>query len=247
MPHLLRLLLLSLAAALPALASSCPGPPLDPSEEFARSEVVFSGEVIDVKLNVRGAGSKERFDRIRLQVDEVWKGNPGRIAEIWEEASGYDLRIFKGQTLLVYANRDAQGRITGGRCGRGGSLSSSGDDLAYLYFVKQHPERSSRLFGFITIDEADLKAIPRNWSAPPHPAWDFTLRLKGRNETRYLMGGGHGTFVFDGLTGGEYTLTIYGPGYLLHKRVVKDGIKVLIPSRGFAKQELYIPEHLLER
>jgi len=47
--------------------------------------------------------------------------------------------------------------------------------------------------------------------------------------------------------GGEYTLTIYGPDYLLRKRVVKDGIKVLIPARGFAKQGLYVPEQLLEQ
>lgn len=244
MMHVNARLLIGIVASRIALGNSCPPSP-DPSEEFARSDAVFLGEVIAVEMDVRGHSPEERFDRFRFQVVEVWKGRVNGIVELWEESSGYDLRFVKGQTLLIYADRTANGKLSSGRCRRGGALHESGADLAFLHFVKHKPQRSSRLFGFVTTNEDDLAAWPRNWKDPPHPAWDVTIRVDGPDGPRYTMIDVRGGFVIDGLAGGEYVMTIYGPDYPLRKRIVKQGIKVIVRPRGFARQEVFVSKDSL--
>ncbi|MEP7361840.1 MAG: hypothetical protein ABI972_01175 [Acidobacteriota bacterium] len=198
-------------------------------------------------LNLPGSTPGDLFDRTRIRVEEVWKGNLKGTVEMWEEASGYDLRFVIGQSVLVYANRDHQNRLTSGRCGRGGGIAESGSDFAYFYFLKHRPKASTRFFGFVTTDAKEVNASPRVWTDPPHGARFLSLMLEGLDGKHYAETNFYGSFVLDGLAGGEYTMTIYGDDFPLQQRVLKSGIKLSIPAKGFLRREIFLPQELFQK
>lgn len=196
-----------------------------------------------------GALSDEMMDqgvRARFRVEESWKGPKSTFIDLWQEVSSCAVYFTEGETFLIYARPDKRGRLTTFACSRVNAISDAGDDLAYLYHVKHHPQTRTRLFGIVTTDEADLKR-PRVWRDVPHPARHVTLRLQSETLTRYAATTEKGNFAFDGLPAGEYKLVAYELKYPEPDRILAGPIRVTIPPRGFARQDLYIPKDLLEK
>src|SRR5262249_40454290 len=74
--------------------------------------------------------------------------------EVWTPFGncGYDFQ--PGETYLVYADEDEEtDLLSTGVCTRTRRLSDAGEDLAYLYFLKEQPEKSARIEGFATTNE----------------------------------------------------------------------------------------------
>jgi hypothetical protein len=136
--------------------------------------------------------------------------------DVWTAAGdcGYDFQL--GETYLVYAENDegADYYFTSS-CMRTKRLSEAGEDLAYLYFYKSHPEESSRIEGFTTRDQKRQFAMDsmREPVGIASPVSRVILQLQSNRFTRYAESDSNGRFVFDGLPNGSYQLSVFAAGY----------------------------------
>lgn len=130
-------LCLFLAAALAfgteaGLACTC-APSKGPAEELERADAVFSGKVIEVRRHGQGSAIFARVEAV-LRVERVWKGAGGPAVSVFtgshSAACGYGFK--RGRTYLVYAHKDAEGRLSTGICGRTRRLKDAGGDLKVL-------------------------------------------------------------------------------------------------------------------
>ncbi len=158
--------------------------------------------------------------------DDDKKGDDDDLPEsldVWTPFGdcGFDFQI--GETYLVYASKDDEESqvLSTGSCTRTRRLSDAGDDLAYLYFYKDHAE-GSRLEGFATTDElyqtrVDQAHDPETVKAPVAGA---VVELKSSGLTRYAESDSRGRFVFDGLSAGDYRISAFARGYPLQPQLL---------------------------
>lgn len=178
--------------------------------------------------------------RTRLRVDEVWKGRAPASVDLWQEVSSCSAFFERGEVVLVYASRREDGKWTSGVCSRGGPISHAGDDLAYLYFVKNQPAASTRLFGTVTIEQPD-PSKPTPLSPPRGPALNLTVELEAPSGLRTTSTSENSKFLFDGLTAGQYKLTFYEGWNPDNRRIVGGPMTLNVPARSYLKQDIYIP------
>lgn len=183
--------------------------------------------------------------RTRLTVHRMFKGQKQRSIDIWTESSDCQVFLLPGETSLVYADLDENRRFTVGGCGRTVSLGEAGEDLAYLHFVEQGGP-SARLHGLVTSDEAALKQRPRIWKDVPTPVSGLTLYLEAGNAVRLSGTNRNGEFFFDGLTGGEYTLSAFGEDLLENYEPLMTR-RLKIPDKGCVAEEIYLPKSAEKR
>jgi hypothetical protein len=98
-----------------------------PAEELKSSAAVFSAKVREIK---RSAGNVE----VGFKVIKQWKGN-GRPAQVVFTASssaacGYTFQ--RGESYLVYAGEDEDGRLVTSHCRRTAKLKDAGRDVKEL-------------------------------------------------------------------------------------------------------------------
>jgi hypothetical protein len=121
-----------------------------------------------------------------------------------------------GETYLVYANsEEGSDTFFTGSCTRTRRLTDAGDDLAYLYFYKDDRANSARLEGFATTDpryQLDFNSL-RNPESILAPATGSVIELQNGRVTRDAAADSNGRFFFDGLPGGDYTISAYERGY----------------------------------
>lgn len=81
-----------------ACACSCVAVP--PAENLRDSDAVFSGTAVDFKDN----------NGVVFEVEESWKGVPGRSVTVYERMAGTTCEIGfeKGDSYLVYANKGGE-------------------------------------------------------------------------------------------------------------------------------------------
>jgi hypothetical protein len=165
--------------------------------------------------------------------------------EVWTDSGdcGYDFQV--GETYLVYADEDEEsGRINTSVCYRNRRLSDAGDDLAYLYFFQNGGDESARLEGFITADEfyqRDLdKAHDPERAKLPEPG--VILELQSGQSRRYTESDRDGRFVFDGLAGGEYSVSVFDAGYPEPVKLLAGPARVQVEKKGCASQMLLVPK-----
>ena len=114
------------------LACTCV-PSKRPAEELELASAVFSGKVVEVRKHRQ---SEDIFTRVEavLRVERAWKGVEGATVSVFtashSAACGYGFK--EGRTYLVYAYKDAQGRLSTGICGRTRRLKDAGRDLKEL-------------------------------------------------------------------------------------------------------------------
>jgi hypothetical protein len=165
--------------------------------------------------------------------------------EVWTPFGdcGYDFQA--GETYLVYANYDegSADLLSTDVCTRTRRLSDAGDDLAYLYFYKDHPA-SSRVEGFATTDELyrltyDRLHDPESMKSPVPGA---VIKLQSERLTRFTEAGRNGRFVFDGLPEGDYKLSAYSASYPVDPDPLAGPQTFHVPAKSCSLQVLLLPK-----
>ena len=101
-------------------------------------------------------------------------------------------------------------------------MSDAGDDLAYLFFYKNGGDESARLEGFVTSDEFYQRDLDKAHDPEKVklPAAGVILELNSGQGRRYAESDRDGRFVFDGLAGGEYRVSVFDAGYPEHVKLL---------------------------
>jgi hypothetical protein len=181
--------------------------------------------------------------RVRFKVKTTFRGEES--VEVWTDSGdcGYDFQV--GETYLVYADEDEEsGRINTSVCYRNRRLSDAGDDLAYLYFFQNGGDESARLEGFVTADEFYQRDLDR--AHDPErvklPSPGVILELNSGQSRRYAQSDRDGRFVFDGLAGGEYSISVFDAGYPEQVKLLAGPVRVRVEKKGCASQILLVPK-----
>jgi hypothetical protein len=182
---------------------------------------------------------------VRFKVKTTFRGEKEESEEVWTDSGdcGYDFQV--GETYLVYADEDEEtDRINTSVCYRNRRLSDAGDDLAYLFFYRNGGDESARLDGFVTSDgfyQRDLdKAHDPEKVKLPAPG--VVLELKSGQARRYTQSDRDGRFVFDGLAGGEYSVSVFDAGYPELVKLLAGPAKVQVEKKGCASEMLLAPK-----
>ena len=142
MKTLMPCLLLAASLAFGAetgLACTC-APPKGPAEELGLAAAVFSGRVVEIRRRKRGEDIFAGVEAV-LRVERAWKGVEGASVSVFTASHsgtcGYGFK--EGRTYLVYAHKDAKGRLSTGICGRTRRLKDAGEDLKELGAGREVP------------------------------------------------------------------------------------------------------------
>ncbi len=181
--------------------------------------------------------------RVRFKVKTTFRGEESE--EVWTDSGdcGYDFQA--GETYLVYADEDEEtGRINTSVCDRNRRLSDAGDDLAYLFFFKNGGDESARLEGFVTSDEFYQRSLDKAHDPEKvkFPAPGVILELNSGQGRRYTESDRDGRFVFDGLAGGEYSVSVFDAGYPASVKLLAGPARVEVENKGCASQILLVPK-----
>ena len=103
------------------------------TKELEQSTAVFCGRVLEVRRNQQETGLFTRVEAV-FEVERIWKGVEKRTINVFtssqSSACGYEFK--KGKEYLVYASRDAEGRLITSICSRTRRMKEAGDDLKEL-------------------------------------------------------------------------------------------------------------------
>jgi hypothetical protein len=169
--------------------------------------------------------------RVHFKAKETFRGPNEKSFDVWTD---FGIRFLKGETYLVYANQEEETkRFRAGGCSRTSRLSDAGDDLAYLFFLKNVGTESSRFYGFVTSNEVDLRT-PRFWDSINSPVPEVVVELNSASGKRLTETDQHGRFVFDGLGEGEYSVFIYAS----HRPIRLFGWRAHATSRSKTRRAL---------
>jgi hypothetical protein len=186
--------------------------------------------------------------RVRFQVKTTFRGEES--VEVWTDSGdcGYDFQV--GETYLVYADEDEEtDRINTSVCYRNRRLSDAGDDLAYLFFYRNGGDESARLEGFVTADEFYQRDLDKAHDPEKVklPAAGVVLELNAGHDRRYTQSDRDGRFVFDGLAGGEYGVSVFDAGYPEQIKLLAGPTRVQVEKKGCASEILLVPKRGSER
>jgi hypothetical protein len=206
------------------------------SDDIARlfDSIVAQGRRVRFKVKTTFRGEKEKEDSDDEESLEVWTDSGD---------CGYDFQV--GETYLVYADEDEEsGRINTSVCYRNRRLSDAGDDLAYLYFFQNGGDESARLEGFVTADEFYQRDLDKAHDPEKVklPAPGVILELQSGQSRRYTQSDRDGRFVFDGLAGGEYSVSVFDAGYPEQVKLLAGPARVRVEKKGCASQMLLVPK-----
>jgi hypothetical protein len=190
--------------------------------------------------------------RVRLRVRTMFRGDEkdkdddeehSKFIELWTAFGDCGINFQKGETYLVYADDDEETHIIAtGSCTRTRRLTDAGDDLAYLYFYKNSPDTSGRLEGFVTADLLFLRNYDTaHYSGSIGAPVAATIELKVDGGARYAESDAKGRFVFDGLPGGDFTLTAFAPGFPAETRQLAAPKSVRMPKGACSMEILVAP------
>jgi hypothetical protein len=196
--------------------------------------ILAQGRRVRFKVKTTFRGEKEKED----------SGDEEKSLEVWTDSGdcGYDFQ--EGETYLVYADEDEEtDRINTSVCYRNRRLSDAGDDLAYLFFFQNGGDQSARLEGFVTSDEFYQRDLDRAHDPEKVklPAPGVILELNSGQGRRYTESGRDGRFVFDGLAGGEYSISVFDAGYPDVVKLLAGPARVEVEKKGCASQILLVP------
>ena len=206
------------------------------SDDIARLfySIVAQGRRVRFKVKTTFRGEKEKDDSGDEESLEVWTDSGD---------CGYDFQV--GETYLVYADEDEEtDRINTSVCYRNRRLSDAGDDLAYLYFFQNGGDESARLEGFVTSDEFYQRDLDKAHDPEKVklPAPGVILELDSGQGRRYTESDRDGRFVFDGLAGGEYSVSVFDAGYPELVKLLAGPARVQVEKKGCASQILLAPK-----
>jgi hypothetical protein len=202
-------------------------------------KTIFKQEDDDDSPKNSGAKDPKRKDD-----DDDQKKAPDSL-EVWTTFGdcGYSFQV--GETYLVYAyNDEFSDYLFTSSCTRTRRLSDAGEDLAYLFFYKDHPEQSARLEGFATTD----RLSPLNFDylhdpeTIPSPVAGVIVELKSDHLKRYAQSERSGRFLFDGLPEGDYQVSAFASGYPLKAQLLAGPTALHIKAKSCTRQILRLPK-----
>jgi hypothetical protein len=181
--------------------------------------------------------------RVRFKVKATFRGE--EPVEVWTDSGdcGYDFQV--GETYLVFADEDEEtDRLNTSVCYRNRRLSDAGDDLAYLFFYRNGGDESARLEGFVTSDEFYQRDLDKAHDPEKVklPAPGVILELSSGQNRRYTQSDRGGRFVFDGLAGGKYSVSVFDAGYPEQVKLLAGPARVQVEKKGCASEILLVPK-----
>lgn len=103
-----------------------------PSEELAKSGMVFQGQVVSISELDPGAGTPTVADQLNIEfeVETVWKGSVAQSVNLMtnRDAASCGISFEEGVTYVIYSEGDSSLH----RCSRTRPLSEATQDLAEL-------------------------------------------------------------------------------------------------------------------
>jgi hypothetical protein len=134
--------------------------------------------------------------------DKAEKKEAEDFFEVWTPFGDCGVSFQSGETYPVYASDDEEtsDSIATDSCMRTRRLSEAGEDLAYLYFCKEHPKESTGIDGFATTNpryRVDFNPLHPEKIQPLIP--NAIIELRSGDLTRFPETDQNGHFVFDGL------------------------------------------------
>ena len=175
--------------ARPAAACSCAGG-LSPCEAFARSPIVFVGEV----MSVEKAGDDFHM---RLRVVRALKGIAAATADLWSDAtSSCGVKLDQGKRYVIYTHL-VGGRMSLHACGYGRELTSGEPD-------PELPPVPGRVYGRVV--RYDVDRIREFKSLAPIPAVRVALDRPGGRVI--ATSDKWGRFQFTDVPPGNYQLAV---------------------------------------
>lgn len=116
-------------------------PPETPEVALSQAAAVFSGKVTERYIPHRRPDLQPNFPFITvnkewhttLVVQEVWKGDVPEVVTLFDEPrSSHSFAFKRGETYIVYAHADNQGRLRTSNCHRTTPRTWAGEDLLVL-------------------------------------------------------------------------------------------------------------------
>jgi hypothetical protein len=166
-----------------------------------------------------------------------------RTIEVWTPFGECGVAFQSGETYLVYADTDEESDITSTtQCHRTRRLSDAGDDLAFLYFLKDSPKHSARIEAFLTRDPQQLTVRDHDHYSDRIAAPVAGAVIEADDGVRKLRAetNDYGRAVFDGLAPGQYSVTAFSAGYPAEKHVIAGPQKLNLDARGCASDLLLL-------
>ena len=198
---LFGIVLAVLFAPADAGACTCEGTS-PPCEAVWQAAVVFSGEVVDIaSVPKREAVGFMSARRVRLRVQEMWRGAPKPEITVTTGAGlgvcGYDFR--PGGQYLVYAYSQGQVPWTG-TCSRTQRLETATEDIRYLKGL-QNMRSGGRIFGTATFSRS-------SWTQRVQSANGYGVRLRGNGREWSTKTDTGGRYDFVNVRPGTYEISI---------------------------------------
>ena len=170
--------------------------------------VIFSGKAVQIEPDGGDSGIGGGFDNhVQFAIDESFKGISGATAEVStprdSAACGYPFKV--GESYMVYAYQDKDGKLSVGLCGRTIPMSGAAEDIAYFKSIPTLKPLGT--IGGIIYDVGPRKE--NEVRAPPIQALKVTAEgPKGTVETRTDESG---KYRFADLEPGEYLVKLSAP------------------------------------
>ena len=201
-------LVLSFRAA-DAGACSCGGSGA-PCEAAWRVDAVIAGIVRSVEvIDHVELGAPYQSTLVKFEVERSFiNGSPG-IVELTTGRGGGDCgyQFVAGKRYLVYASKQASGRLSTGICSRTRPLEAAAEDLAYLASVSQLAP-GARVSGRVTHLRRD--PFEKEW-IDHGPLENVVVNLRGTAFSRDVSTDKDGRYEFPGVAPGTFTLTLVPP------------------------------------
>jgi protocatechuate 3,4-dioxygenase beta subunit len=195
-----------------AEACTClaPGPPC---QAFWDAAAVFVGRVESIATPSKPSPTARRA--VTFSVLESFRGVSSARVVVDTGRGGGDCGYgFKpGATYLVYASRHSQtGELSTSICSRTRPIATASDDIEYGRAVTTGNAPPARVSGRVTVGSDSLQSLSRR--PPSRPLAGVTLLLDRAGSSRPAVTGDDGTFEFEGLEPGKYSVRIAIPdGY----------------------------------
>ncbi len=199
--------------------------------EYSIARIDAAQTAHDLEAVYESLQSAGRYARFRVRTlyklgdddnkDDDDDRKPPAALDVWSGGGECGISFHPGETYLVYATQDEDsGRLETSICMRTTRLTDERGDLGYLHFLKNAPEESARLEGFVSSSYTDLN-LPRYEDSITAPSKGATLELEAGDVRRYTQSDADGRFAFDGLQAGDYTLSLVATGFPPGPRVVE--------------------------
>jgi hypothetical protein len=164
-----------------------------------------------------------------------------RELAVWTGVDDCGINFQLGETYVVYASEDEEtGKLETSICSRTKRLSDAGPDLAYLHFFSKGGTMASRIEGSVT--KAPTKNSANRLDGAGIPVGGVVVGLTWSGGARYTLSGADGRFVFDGLAGGRYELSVYDKPFPDKVTILAGPQRVDIAQRSCAAPVLVVEQ-----